>query len=161
MPSLHIKDTNFVFLKQRAFGGIFVDYRSSRVRKVSLKNNNTQRQQWDAFIGELEAYYIASAHNILREWIPEFYGSCVSEVVCSETYMSLTNDYHTWSIEMALIKNLSGEVAAFEEASKGVYPSCIENLFKQAGIRTNDASISRDASPVKVIDISTAPFPYL
>ena len=161
MSSLYIKGTNFVFLKERAFGGIFVDYQNSRVRKVSLKNQNTRTQQWGAFVGELEAYYIASADNRLHEWVPEFYGSRVSEVICNNTDLPLENKYHTWSIEMEMIKDAYGEIACFEEFVKGVRPKEIENLFCQAGIRTNDASMSRNAISPKVIDISTAPFPYI
>jgi hypothetical protein len=153
--ALRIRNTNFIFLDEGAYGIVFVDGESKRIRKVMKRRYDLSMEHIAAvFDAEVRAYEIATSEAELRQYVPDFFGHCAAGVIVDHTGNDVSQ---TFLLDYAFeAEFIDGKF--IKSGLVGDQLHHVIGLFKKNGIRhLIDMSVCfyEDGSVRKVIDFAT------
>lgn len=93
--NLRIKDTEFVWFDEGAYGVLFVDRACKRVRKIYRARGGAPLAHClDVFEAETQAYEIASRSDDLKAITPAYYGKCGQLTVIDGAGNDVTGQFY-------------------------------------------------------------------
>jgi hypothetical protein len=93
--NLRIKDTEFVWLDEGAYGVLFVDRARKRVRKIYKAPGGAPLVHCsDVFEAETQAYEIASRTDDPKAITPAYFGKCGQLTIIDGDGNDLTGEFH-------------------------------------------------------------------
>jgi hypothetical protein len=150
----NVKDTNFVYRTEGAFGLIFVDVARARVLKVfRRKHEASERHCRAVFEAETEAYRLASVSPNLKDLVPAFHGARSNVTVLDAKGKDVSAAFiPDLAYEMDFIAGSFQKIGAVQPAEA----DRIKTLFRAEGIAyLTDASVVLVGGKIdKVIDFA-------
>jgi hypothetical protein len=152
---LRIKETNFEYLTEGAYGIVFVDKAASRIRKIyRRKHEATASHCAETYETETKAFEIASADEHLRGLIPEWHGRRSAQVIVDQNGEDVSSEFFC---DLAFeAEFIPGSFQKFGLVSSGERER-VGKLFVERGItHVIDMSvILEDGRVHKAIDFAT------
>lgn len=150
---LRIKDTNFEYLTEGAYGVVFVDKAANRIRKVYRRNHPAPHCA-ETYEAETRAFEIASADEHLRGLIPEWYGRRSAQVMIDKNEEDVSTEFFSdLAFEAGFVTGTFqkfGAISSEEQERVGAL------FIKRGIIYVKDMSVVlRDGSVHKAIDFAT------
>ena len=151
---LRIKDTEFVWLDEGAYGVAFVDRARKRVRKIYRARGGAPLAHCiEVFEAETQAYAIASGSDDLKEITPAYYGRCEALTIIDGAGNDVTDEFHPGlAFEMELVEGKFVKSSAMSEIER----ERVTGLFwKNKIFHTIDMSVClTDGKVTKAIDFA-------
>ncbi|WP_316201359.1 MULTISPECIES: hypothetical protein [unclassified Bradyrhizobium] len=152
--NLRIKDTEFVWFDEGAYGVLFVDRARKRVRKIyRARGGEPLAHCLEAFEAETQAYEIASRSDDLKAITPAYYGKCEQLTVIDRDGNDVSGEFHpdlafeSEFIEGRFVKSIAASEPERERVN--------ELFWKHKIFHTIDMSIClTDGKITKAIDFA-------
>lgn len=159
---LRISGTNFVYFDEGAYGTIFIDRTSNKVRKIfhrPVQEAHARR----TFESEAKAYELAAGNKSVSGLIAGNFRRCPQNVIVDARGADVTSDFYS---DMAFETDFvpGGFIKAGQLGGTGlgeIEVNRIRELFRGAGVNyTADISVVRDEKGriAKVIDFAVEEF---
>jgi hypothetical protein len=151
---LKIRDSEFAYLTEGAYGIVFADKKRGRIRKVYRHQDDVDFQHCQkVFRAETQAYAIATNAPALTELVPRYYGLVTDLTVVDGAGKDVTNEFHAdlaFEAEFVDCNFQKSRVAPDEERRR------IMALFRKHGIKhTFDISVCMQNNRIrKVVDFA-------
>jgi hypothetical protein len=151
---LHIEGTDYTYLTEGAYGIVFVDRKTGRIRKVYRAHQSAKKDHsQNVFRAETEAYATASRIPGLRDLIPMYYGVSAGQKVIDKEGKDVTTEFHpdlAFEAEFIDCSFQKLPAASQEEQTR------VMGLFRKYGIQhfTDVSVCMKDGSIIKVIDFA-------
>lgn len=152
---LRIRDTNFEYLTEGAYGIVFVDRAANRIRKIyRVKDEGLASHCDETYEAETQAFEIASADEHLRKLVPEWYGRRTAQVVVDQNGKDVSDEFYPdLAFEAEFISGTFQKFGAISSKEQ----ERIAALFVERGITyVKDMSlVLSDGRVHKAIDFAT------
>lgn len=128
-----------------AYGVVFFDTEGNAI-KVFKNRGGVSREHVEAvFLSELRTFEIATSNELLKSYIPEFFGIIKCNCVLDATGRDISDAFH---LDLSYkMKRVNG---SFEKT--GLNDNDLRSKFHAAGIRhTKDASVLYEENKVKCL----------
>jgi hypothetical protein len=152
---LWIKDTNFEYLTEGAYGIVFVDRTAGRIRKIYRSKHGAPASHCvETYKSEAQAFEIASADEHLRDLVPEWYGRLSAQVVVDRNGADVSREFYcdlAFEAEFIPGRFCKFGVISLEERER------VGTLFIERGITyiIDTSVILEDGRVHKAIDFAT------
>lgn len=150
---LKISGTDFIYLSEGAYGVVFIDKATRRIRKISRRRPQEDHAR-AVFKAEFDAYALAMKTPVLSGLIPGDFRLCDPQHVIDREGRDVSGEFFAdLAFETDFVEGTFHKIGSLgnDEALR------VRRLFFDAGIRhTNDISVTLNADGVivKAIDFA-------
>ena len=152
---LRIKDTDFEYFTEGAYGVVFVDRKTGRLRKVYRRKPDAPADHsQETFEAETRAFEIASTSDELKALIPEWYGRLPTQLIVDAQGNDVSGEF---LCDLAFeIEFIDGDFQKFGLINPEEFER-VRGLFARNGIRylIDMSVVFRENRVYKAIDFAT------
>jgi hypothetical protein len=133
------------FFDEGAYSFVFFDLEGNAVKIFKNRDDAPRKHVESVFLSEVEAYRIATSNELLKNYVPEFYGPVKCDGVLDAAGHDISASFH---LDLAYkMRRINGR---FEKT--GLTDNELRSSFHTAGIRhTVDASVLYIDAQVKCL----------